>query len=321
MLQRFKHRWRQFRPHHQYRSEPTYHRRNVAHDRHYLTNKQRPVFVCSSTDIFDCAEQQVVDLLQRRPEVPDLDREIPRLQKKFDRTGNALDGLSSIFAQAPRASLAQIQMDKHPHGYHDKQARLLELIDFNDAIDATILSLSPEQRRQFAQRVKQGADRMCRRVGAPCFSNEQWEAIMRGLAREIAVYLAAKNSGFYVYMASRTQDALGVDIQVQDPQSRRYINIDIKSPSSFRHRLEQLVKEHRMSERELLVADEKSYANVLNGHGANRVKVVLLSTLPDMFGDVQDFEFVDQKPMREMLGFLIQNYGLNDGKFGYVKEK
>lgn len=320
MLQRFKHRWRKFRPRGQYRSEPMYHVRNRAEDRHYLTNKQRPVFVCSSTDIFDCAEQQVVDLLQRRPEVPDLDREIPRLQKRFDRTGTPLDGLSSIIAQAPRASLAQIQMDKYPRGYHDKQARLLELIDFNDAIDGTILSLSPEQRRVFPERLKQAADRMCRRVGAPCFSNEQWDAIMRGLAREIAVYLAAKNSGFYAYMTSRTQDALGIDIQVQDPQSKRYINIDIKSPSSFRHRLEQLVKEDRLTERELLIADEKSYANVINGHGVQRVKVILLSTLPDMFGPVEDFEFVDQSAMREMLSFLIQNYGLNDGKFGYVKE-
>ena len=282
--------------------------------------QERPVFVCSSTDIFDCAEQTVVDLLQRRPEVDDLDRDIPRLQKKFEKTKNPLDGIISILAQAPRASLAQIQMDAHPHGYHDKQARLLELIDFNDAIDSTVIALEPERRQQFAERMKQATDRMCKRVGAPCFTNEQWDAIMRGLGREIAVYLAAKDNGFYVYMTNRSQDALGVDLQVQDPESRRYVNLDIKAPSSFRYRLEQLLKEDRITEKQLLQADQNSYASVVNGHGKHRVNVVLLSTLPDKFGEVENFEFIDSAPVRDMLNHLIREYGLYDDRFGYTKE-
>ena len=237
MLHTFRHHWRKFRPRNRYRGGREYNYRNQRLDKERMVEQERPVFVCSSTDIFDCAEQQVVDLLQRRPEVRDLDRYIPRLVNKFEKTKNPLDGIAAILAQAPRASLAQVQMDAHPHGYRDKQARLLELIDFNDAIDSTVISLEPEKRQVFSERIKQGADRMCKRVGAPCFTNEQWEAIIRGLGREIAVYLAAKNSGFYVYMTNRTQDALGVDLQVQDPESRRYINIDIKAPSAFRYRL------------------------------------------------------------------------------------
>jgi len=285
-----------------------------------MQTQERPVFVCSSTDIFDCAEQQVVDLLQRRPEVNDLERDIPRLVAKFEKTKNPLDGIAAILAQAPRASLAQVQMDAHPHGYHDKHARLLELIDFNDAVDSTVIALEPERRREFSERMKQASDRMCKRVGAPCFTNDQWDAIMRGLGREIAVYIAAKNHGFYVYMTNRNQDALGIDLQVQDPESHRYVNLDIKAPSAFRYRLEQLVKENRMTEKQLLEADEKSYASVINGHGKHRVNVVLLSTLPDKFGEVDNFEFLDSTPMRDMLNHLIQEYGLYDGKFGYTKD-
>jgi hypothetical protein len=320
MLHTFRHHWRKFRPRNRYRGGREYNYRNHRLDKQRMVEQERPVFVCSSTDIFDCAEQQVVDLLQRRPEVRDLDRDIPRLVNKFEKTKNPLDGIAAILAQAPRASLAQVQMDAHPHGYRDKQARLLELIDFNDAIDSTVLSLEPEKRQVFSERMKQAADRMCKRVGSPCFTNEQWEAIIRGLGREIAVYLAAKNSGFYVYMTNRTQDALGVDLQVQDPESRRYINIDIKAPSAFRYRLEQLLKENRITEKQLLDADEKSYASVVNGHGKHRVNVVLLSTLPDKFGEVENFEFLDSAPMRDMLNHLIREYGLGDEKFGYIKE-
>lgn len=55
-------------------------------------------------------------------------------------------------------------------------------------------------------------------VGSPCASiNEQWTAIIRGLTREVAVYLAAKEHGFNALATDRAHDALGVDMQVQDP--------------------------------------------------------------------------------------------------------
>lgn len=320
MFPRLKTHWRRFQPRNQHRDERAIPTRDHKKDKAYLVRQQQPVFVCASTDMFDCAEQQVADLLQRRPEVKDLEREIPKLQKKFERTKNPIDGLALIFAEAPRASLAQIQMDAHPHGYQDKRARLFELIDFNDSIVSTVLAFEPNMLPFFAERTKQGADRMCRRVGAPCFSNEQWDAIIRGLSLEIAVYLAAKNSGFYVYMTSRTQDALGVDLQVQDPESRRYINIDVKSPGAFRRRLEQLVKEDRMTEKELVLGDERSYAYILNGHGQRRINVVILSTLPDKFGMVENFQFVDIAPLRDMLSRLIREHGQRDNEFGYIKD-
>ena len=314
MLQRFHYHWRRFRPN----ARQQYQGRDRSRDRQHLTERQEPPFVCRSTDIFDCAEAQVQSYMQRRPEMHDLDKKADKLKKKFERTRQPLDGLVALFAQAPRASLAQIEMDRRPHGYHDKQARLFELIDFNDTFDLVIMTLSDDDRARFADTAKQAMDRTCKRVGAPCFTNEQWQAIVRGLSREIAVYLAAKNSGFHTIMTSRAQDALGIDIQVMDPQSRAYINLDIKSPSAFRHRLEQLVKEKRLSERELLQADERSYVQTVNGRGERRVRVMLFNTLPDHYGEIRDFRFVDESLVRERLNQLIREYGLRDGKFGMI---
>ena len=320
MLQRFQTRWRHFQPrhrrHHHYDNQP-YPRRDMTKDSTYISSPEDVQFVCDSTDFFDCAEEEAASLLQRRPEVSDLDRDIDRLQKKFLKTALAHDGMVSLLAQAPRAVLAQIQMDEHPHGYRNKQERLYELIDFNDTLVATVQLLSDKDRIRFGEAAKLACDRICKRVGAPAFTNEQWEAIIRGLTREVAVYWAAKNSGFNVIMTSRAQDALGIDLQIQDPETRRYINIDVKTPSAFRYRLETLVEEGRLTPREQLIADEQSYALQLNGHG-RKIEIVLLCILPDTFGDLANFRFVDEAPMRDMLNRLIQRHGLTDGQFGIV---
>ena len=324
MLQQLQRHWRHFRPqrphqrhrHHQYDNQ-LYRRRDFEKDKPYITPPQDVQFVCDSTDFFDCAEEEAVSLLQRRPEVNDLERDIDHLKQKFARTNLAHDGMVSLLAQAPRAALAQIQMDQHPHGYRNKQERLFELIDFNDTLVATVQLLSDTDRVRFASAAKVAADRICQRVGAPCFTNEQWDAIVRGLTREIAVYWAAKNNGFNVLMTTRAQDALGIDLQIQDPQTHRYINVDVKTPSAFRYRLETLVEEGRLSPHEQLVADEQSFALQLNGHG-RKIEIVLLCILPDKFGDLADFRFVDEAPMRDMLNMLIQRHGLTDGKFGIV---
>lgn len=320
MLQRFQTRWRHFRPRHRLHrhfDNPSYPRRDMTKDTTYISSPEDVRFVCDSTDFFDCAEEEAASLLQRRPEVGDLDRDIERLQKKFLKTALAHDGMVSLLAQAPRAVLAQIQMDQHPHGYRNKQERLFELIDFNDTLVATVQLLSDKDRIRFGEAAKLACDRICKRVGAPTFTNEQWEAIVRGLTREIAVYWAAKNSGFNVIMTSRAQDALGIDLQIQDPETRRYINIDVKTPSAFRYRLETLVEEGRLTPREQLIADEQSYALQLNGHG-HKIEIVLLCILPDKFGDLANFRFVDEAPMRDMLNRLIQRHGLTDGQFGIV---
>ena len=319
MQHRFRKYWRHFRPHfrrnrrygnHQYKY------RDVRHDEQHLVPREDVQFVCNSTDFFDCAEEEVVSMLQRRPEVHDLDRDIDRLRKRFARTKLAHDGMVALLAQAPRASLAQIQMDQHPHGYRNKKERLYELIDFNDTLVDTVQQVGEYDRERFGEATKVAADRICKRVGAPCFTDDQWRAIIRGLTREVAVYWAAVNNGLNATMTSRAQDALGIDIQVQDPETKRYINIDVKTPSSFRHRLEKLVQEKRLSEHELYEADQRSYAVEHNGHGTNHATIILLCILPDIFGDFAAFRFVDEAPMRDKLNQLIREHGLSDGMYG-----
>ncbi len=321
MFHQFRKHWHRYRPryhrHHHYDNQP-FKRRNRDIDVEHLTAPQEIAYVCESTDFFDCAEEEVVHLLQRRPQVHDLDRDIDRLRNRFNKSGLPHDGVVALLAQAPRAVLAQLQMDKFPYGYRNKEERLFELIDFNDTLVATILDMDDQLRIQFAERMKQAMDRVCKRVGAPCFSNEQWTAIIRGLTREVAVYLAAKEHGFHAWMTDRADDALGIDIQVQDPEDGRYINLDVKTPSSFRHRMEQLVHENRLTEHDLLVGDQQSYIVEHNGHGNNRVEVIVLCILPDLFGELADWRFVNAEPMRQKLNQLIRDHGLRDNKYGRI---
>ncbi|MEO8691744.1 MAG: hypothetical protein ABI397_03080 [Candidatus Saccharimonas sp.] len=285
-------------------------------DHQHITQPLPIDYVCKSTDFFDCGEERVAALLQRRPEVEDLERYIDKLREQFKRTHEPLDGLTALLAQAPRASLAQIQMDAYPHGYRNKKERLFELIDFNDTLMDTILTSSGENREAFRVRAKQAADRVCQRVGAPVFTEDQWTAIIRGLTREIAVYVAARNSGFNAWLTDRAHDALGVDIQVQDPASGHYINIDVKTPSSFRRRMELLVQEGRLTEQQLIDGDKNSFIIEHNGPANDKVQVIVLCILPDLFGELVDWRFVDSEPMRRMLNRLIHDYGINDGKYG-----
>lgn len=273
-------------------------------------------YVCKSTDFFDCGEERVVAMMQRRPEIGDLERRIPKLRKRFESTHEPLDGLTALLAQVPRAVFAQLQMDKYPHGYRNKQERLFELIDFNDTLVSTILLLDNKHREEFGERTKQAADRVCKRIGVPCFTNEQWTAIVRGLTREVAVYSAARGAGFNAWLTDRAHDALGVDLQVQDPEDGRYINVDVKTPSSFRHRMEQLVHEKRLTERELVIGDQQSYVIEENGHGNSRVQIIVLCILPDLFGELTDWRFVNPEPMRQKLNQLIRDHGIHDGEYG-----
>lgn len=319
MFQRFKHHWYQ----HSRRQRRGYtigKARDTSLDYQHIAEPEPIALpeISGDGDVFDKAEARVVSLLQRRPEVNNLDRYIPKLRKHFDITHSSVDGLVALLSQVPRAVLAQLQMDKYPHGYRNKHERLYELIDFNDTLISTILTMDTEHRNQFRERVKQAADRVSKRVGAPCFTNEQWDSIIRGLTREVAVYCAAKESGFNAWLTDRVHDALGIDLQVQDPEDGRYINIDVKTPSSFRHRMEQLVHERRLTENELMIGDQQNYIIENNGHGKHKVEVIVLCILPDMFGDLVDWRFVNSEPMRHKLNRLIRDHGIHDGKYGKI---
>lgn len=286
--------------------------------RRFMPYRRAAVTQYLPTDnMYQNALEKVTSLLPKRPKLGDLRPVIEELRAQALQTNSATDWLAAMLAQAPRASVAQIQMDKNPNGYRDKQSRLYELIDFNDTFVATVLASPSHVCTDFALRAKHLSDEICSRFGVNNFTDKQWDAIVRGLSREIAVYRAARDSGFDAYMTNRVQDALGIDMQVRDPQSRRYINIDCKTPSSFRRRLEELVHEGRLTDRELVIADQQNYVVEHNGHGqGHKIEIIVLSLLPDTFGRIACFEFVDTGPIRDKLSLLIRDHGISDDRYG-----
>lgn len=272
------------------------------------------------SDVFLLAEQKMYSSLPRNPHLEKINSLIESYLEIAERTGNLADWVAALGMQSPRASSAQQQMDRHRHGYHNKDKRLYELIDFNDAFVATVLAADFNARQVFSEKMKQICDRICERSRTQKFSEDQWQAIVKGLSREIAVYLGAKSNGFEVTMTSRNQDALGVDIQIRDPESKRYINIDCKTPSAFRYRLEDLAREGRVNHRDILLADRNGYIKVVNGHGNEKVEVIILAVLPDFYGEIVNFEFEDTTKLREKLNILIREFGRSDAGFGEMKE-
>ncbi len=223
----------------------------------------------------------------------------------------AVEWFTLLVLRAPGAARAQQQMDKHPHGYHNQQARLFELIDFNDAFVSTVLALSDVQRRGFIDTAKREIDAFCKLVGSRSFSDGQYEAITHGLSREVAVYLGALDQGYSVVMTTRGQDAMGVDMIITDPKSGKSLNIDCKTASSYHYRIKDLVEQGRLSEQEGLTAEELGYAHEVNGHGPEAVAVTLLRIDPNEVGDIKDFKFVEPELLGERLQVLFESLPLS----------
>lgn len=213
--------------------------------------------------------------------------------------------LYALVLQAPRAAEAQLLMDKHPHGYHDKQARLYELIDFNDALVATVLALPQEVRAAFESYAKQLMDTMCKKARTRCFSNEEFDAIIHGLSREIAVYLGVAAEGYQPEMTNRATDAFGIDMRIIDPQTMRYVDVDVKTRSAFHYRIHDLEREGRISEEELIMADRNGFVAVYNGRGDERRKVVIWRIDHEVLGDIVDFRFKDTRALGAMFKKIV----------------
>lgn len=217
--------------------------------------------------------------------------------------------LYALALQAPRAAVAQEEMDKHPHGYHNKEHRLFELIDFNDAFDSAILALPRELLPHVKERVKSLCDFMCNKVGTRCFSDEQYHAIVHGLSREIAVYLGLQKEGFHVEMSSRREDAFGIDMIFTDPKSMRTVGVDIKTHSAYHYRVQVLFREGRLSEEGLLMAERNGFTAVMNGRNDEQRRVVSWRIDHEVLGEVVNFEFEETKRLGETARAIVLRYG------------
>lgn len=217
--------------------------------------------------------------------------------------------LMTLALQAPQAASAQRQMDAHPHGYKAKNERLFELIDFNDAFVSAVLALPETEFSRFENEAERLLQWFCKRVGVKSFSTEQYHAIVQGLGREIAVYKGVQAEGFQAAMTNRVSDALGIDMIISDPESGKSVNIDCKAPSSYRHRVYNLLHEGRLSEEEVDAADQLGYIAELNGHGNQKAEVIVWRISTDEYGPIHSFHFDSTRQLGKAIHKIIETYG------------
>ncbi len=256
------------------------------------------------------AEQAVWNLLPgRKIQEDELRSALDVARQRAKSIGDAVSNVTCLILQAPHAAQAQELMDQHPHGYHNKEKRLYELIDFNDAYVSSVLALPQGEVATFAEQVKVVMDRMCKRAHTRCFTNEQYDAIVHGLSREIAVYLGVKTEGYEVSMTNRTEDAFGIDMVIHDPHSGKSINVDVKARSAFHYRLIELQKEGRITNDDFSRADQLGYIEVTNGRDTEKRQVVIWRIDHTILGDVKNFRFSNTVLLAQELAEIIRTHG------------
>lgn len=231
-----------------------------------------------------------------------------RLLRERD-THDAVHLLALLILQSPGAAHAQREMDTHHGGYKNRQARIFELIDFNDTFVDTVLALSDHDLVEFPERLMEEIDYFCGVLHAKPFSPEQFEAIVHGLSREIAVYRGAKRAGYIVHMTSRMQDAMGVDMVITDPDTKKSLNVDVKTRSSFHFRLVDLERQDRIDETQRLECELAGFCRIRNGHGHQTVETVLLRISTEHLGQIRAFDFVDIEPLATLIGDAMTQEG------------
>jgi hypothetical protein len=149
-------------------------------------------------------------------------------------------------------------------------------------------------------------------VGVHGFSDEQYKAIVQRLSREIAVFRGVQAEGLQANMTSRTSDALGIDMVITDPVSGKSVNIDSKAPSAYRHRIYDLLHEGRLSGEEVTAAETLGYIAELNGHGGEKVEVVVWRIEREQYGDIVAFSFADTARLGQSIRAILGTYGVKN---------
>ena len=233
-------------------------------------------------------------------------RAAARLRSRDPRTPELL--LALLILQAPGAVRAQQEMDKRRGGYKNRQARLYELIDYNDTFVDMVLSCEKADLVELPYRMKQEIDWFCNHLGVDTFTDEQHNAIVHGLSREIAVYYAARDAGLVPRLTSRVQDAKGVDMVITDPNTKKAISVDIKTRASFRWRLVDLQKRGRVDEGKRMQCELAGYC-IVKGRKAGETDTMLFRVATNRLGEIKNFRFVNPEPIRELLFEAIENHG------------
>lgn len=217
--------------------------------------------------------------------------------------------LALLILQAPQAARAQDDMDRHRGGYSNRQARVYELIDFNDTFVSLVLSVPAEEHEVLADRIWNEITNFCEKYHAMSFREEQFDAIVHGLSREIAVYQGARAEGLHARMTSRVQDARGIDMIITDPMTRRSIEVDCKTKSSFHFRLLHLEQKRRIDEEYRMRCELAGFCPIAGGPRSEQSHTILLRIATDELGPIHDFSFEDTRPLGERLRVAIAEHG------------
>lgn len=235
-------------------------------------------------------------------------RAIKILQQKEPLDSASL--LALVILQTPGAVKAQRQMDKRFGGYMNRQARVLELIDFNDSFVELVLSLDTSELAGFDERLKQEMAEFCRQLQVSMFKNSEIDAIIHGLSREIAVYLGARSEGFLAELTSRTEDAMGVDMIITDPASRKSIGIDIKTRSAFHWRLARLAQRRAISESDWETCENSGFCRIHNQRKSTSSTVLFrIDTSDDHLGKIVDYRFANTSPLGQKITRALSEQG------------
>jgi len=219
------------------------------------------------------------------------------------------DLLALVILQTPQAARAQDDMDKHRGGYGNRQARVYELIDFNDTFVDLVLALPLEEHSGFASRLWNELTHFCDEYHAMCFEEKQFLAIVHGLSREIAVFQGAKTEGLVARMTSRVQDARGIDMVITDSMTHRSIEVDCKTRSSFHFRLLNLERKRRISNEDRLRCELAGFCPVAGVSRPDASHSILLRISTEELGPIRDFAFEDTRLLGERLRAAIAEHG------------
>ena len=270
-----RHKWRQFRPKH----SPAQHAKSY----------------------------EMLDLLEDANHAYDFTQTLKKRTLPKEEWGESDRLHAQLIAQTPRAVLAQQQMDEHKHGFHNREKRLYELIDFNDSFVAYILALPDEHIPGIVERLHADMKKFCKRLKTPMFTDRQFEAIVHGLSREIAVYRGAKVLGFGASMTSRTEDAFGIDMVIEDPASGKQANIDCKTSRAYHYKLEDFMKQGRITPKEADAAEQRDFVTVINSLDGQAVPVTTVCIRSERLGDIINFHFSFTNELEALLRDVLDS--------------
>ncbi|MCB9819933.1 hypothetical protein H6796_01360 [Candidatus Nomurabacteria bacterium] len=265
-----------------------------------------------TSSIYAAARTIAYDMLRRTSRIPrnPIKRSTEAAKKLRERGVPEAEYLMALLIlQAPAAVRAQRQMDRREGGYNNRQARVFELIDFNDTFVDLVLSMPSEELEDFPERLRRELDHHCERMHTTKLTDRQYEAIVHGLSREIAVYRGAKKEGLLARMTSRVQDSRGVDMIITDPETKRSIAIDCKTSSSFHFRLLRLEEKRRINEQFRIDCEEAGFCQVDSGPKSDPSPTVLVRISTEHLGPITNFEFEDTTNLGELLRRALTDSG------------